>query len=71
MTLKKEYVRDSTKQTIGSVTTGFDDTSSVVRDNSGNTLGRTSDRFSNTRDNSGKLVSSNTPDPGLLFNRKK
>jgi hypothetical protein len=26
MTLKKEYVRDSTKQIIGSVTTGFDDT---------------------------------------------
>jgi hypothetical protein len=71
MTLKKEYVRDSTKQTIGSVTTGFDDTGSVVRDNSGSVIGRTSDRFSNTRDSSGKLVSSNTPDPGLLFNRKK
>ena len=35
MALKKEYIRDSTKQTIGSVTTGFDDSSSVVRDNSG------------------------------------
>jgi hypothetical protein len=46
-------------------------TSKVVRDNSGNTLGRTSDRFSNTRDSSGNLVSSNTPDPGFLFNRKK
>ena len=42
MALKKEYVRDSTKQTIGSVTTGFDDTSKVVRDNNGSTLGRTS-----------------------------
>jgi hypothetical protein len=71
MVLIKNFVRDSTKQTIGSVTTGFDDTSKVVRDNSGNTLGRTSDRFSNTRDSSGNLVSSNTPDPGLLFNRKK
>ena len=71
MTLSKEYVRDGKKQTIGSITTGFSDSSSVVRDNSGTTLGRTSDRFSNTRDSSGKLVSSNTPDPGLLFNRKK
>ena len=71
MTLSKEYVRDGKKQTIGSITTGFSDSSSVVRDNSGNTLGRTSDRFSNTRDSTGNLVSSNTPDPGLLFNRKK
>jgi len=70
MGLKKDYVRDSNKQTIGSVTTGFSDSSSVVRDNSGNTVGRTSDRFSNTRDSSGKLVSSNTPDPGLLFPKK-
>jgi hypothetical protein len=71
MTLKKEYVRDSTKQTIGSVTTGFDDSSTVVRDNSGNTLGRTSERFHNTRDSSGRLVSSNTADSGLLINPKK
>jgi hypothetical protein len=70
MALKKEYVRDSTKQTIGSVTTGFDDTSKVVRDNNGSTLGRTSERFSNTRDSSGKLISSNTPDPGMLFPKK-
>ena len=70
MTLSKEYVRDGKKQTIGSITTGFSDSSSVVRDNTGTTLGRTSDRFSNTRDSSGKLVSSNTPDPGLLFRKK-
>jgi hypothetical protein len=70
MALKKEYVRDSTKQTIGSVTTGFDDTSKVVRDNSGNTVGRTFERFSNARDSSGRLVSSNTSDPGLLFPKK-
>jgi hypothetical protein len=70
MTLSKEYVRDGKKQTIGSITTGFSDSSSVVRDNSGNTLGRTSDRFSNTRDSSGRLVSSNTPDPGLLIRKK-
>ncbi len=71
MSLKKDYVRDGSKQTIGSITIGFDDSSSVVRDNSGNTLGRTSERFNNTRDSTGKLVSSNTADPGLLINRKK
>jgi hypothetical protein len=71
MLLIKNFVRDSTKQTIASVTTGFDDSSSVVRDNGGSILGRTSERFSNTRDSSGRLVSSNTPDPGLLINPKK
>jgi hypothetical protein len=70
MALKKEYVRESTKQTIGSVTTGFDDTSKVVRDNNGSTLGRTSERFNNTRDSSGRLVSSNTADPGFLIRKK-
>ena len=70
MTLSKEYVRDGKKQTIGSITTGFSDSSSVARDNSGTTLGRTSDRFSNTRDSTGKLISINTPDPGLLFPKK-
>jgi hypothetical protein len=71
MSLSKLFVRDGKQQIIGSVTTGFSDSSCVVRDNSGNILGRTSERFSNTRDSSGRLVSSNTPDPGLLFNRKK
>ena len=71
MSLSILFVRDGKQQVIGSVTTGFSDSSSVVRDNSGNILGRTSERFSNTRDSSGKLVSSNTPDPGLLFNRNK
>jgi hypothetical protein len=50
MSLSKHYVRDGSKQTLGSVTTGFDDT--------------------NTRDSSGRLVSSNTPDPSLLFRKK-
>jgi hypothetical protein len=70
MSLSKLFVRDDKQQIIGSVTTGFSDTSSVVRDNSGNILGSTSERFSNTRDSSGRLVSSNTPDPGLLFRKK-
>jgi len=71
MSLSKLFVRDGKQQVIGSVTTGFSDSSSVVRDNSGNILGRTSERFSNTRDSSGQIVSSNTADPGLLINRKK
>ena len=70
MALNKTYVRDGGKQTIGSITTGFDDSSSVVRDNCGATLGRTSEKFTNTRDSSGRLVSSNTADPGLLIRKK-
>lgn len=71
MALNKTWVRDGNKQTIASVTTGFDDTSTVVRDNGGKILGRPSEKFTNTRDSSGRLVSSNTADPGLLINRKK
>ena len=37
--LKKEYVRDGKNRVIGSVTTGFDDESSVVRDEEGHILG--------------------------------
>jgi hypothetical protein len=70
MALNKTYGRDGNKQTIGSVTTGFDDTSTVVRDNIGATVGRSSERFHNTRDSSGRLVSSNTADPGLLICKK-
>ena len=70
MSLSKLFVRDGKQQIIGSVTTGFSDSSSVVCDNSGNILGHTSERFSNTRDSSGRLVSSNTPDPSLLFRKK-
>jgi hypothetical protein len=52
------------------VTTGFSDESSVVRDEDGHILGRTSDRFQSTRDEKGGLVSLNTSDPGLLIGRK-
>ena len=71
MSLKKEYVRDGKNRVIGSVTSGFSDESSVVRDEDGRTLGRTSDRFDTTRDAHGNLVSINSSDPGLLINRKK
>jgi hypothetical protein len=71
MSLKKEYVRDGKRQIIGSVTSGFSDTSAVVRDEDNQIAGRTSERFHTTRDEHGNLVSINSPDPGLLIGRKK
>jgi hypothetical protein len=71
MSLKKEYVRDGNRRIIGSVTSGFTDESSVVRDEHEHIVGRTSDRFHTTRDEHGNLVSINTSDPGLLINRKR
>jgi len=71
MPLHKEYVRDGQRRVIGSVTTGFTGAfDTIVRDQSGQYLGRTSERFDTTRDDHGKLVSSNTADPGLLIKRK-
>jgi len=69
--LKKDYVRDGKRGIIGSVTTGFSDTSAVVRDETNQIAGRTSDRFHTTRDAHANLVSTNSPDPGLLIGRKK
>ena len=71
MSLKKKYIRDGKRRIIGSVTTGFSDESSVVRDDQNQFAGRTSDRFDTTRDDHGNLVSINTSDPGLLINKKK
>jgi hypothetical protein len=68
---KKDYVRDGKRGIIGSVTTGFSDTSTVVRDERNQVAGRTSERFKTTRDGQGKLVSTNSPDPGLLIGRKQ
>jgi len=65
--LKKNAVRDGRNRLIGSVTTGFADGSSIVRDAEGHLLGKTSEKFDNTRDARGKLVSVNTADGGLLF----
>jgi hypothetical protein len=69
--LKKEYIRDGKKRIIGSVASGFSDTSAVVRDENSQITGRTSERFHTTRDKDGGLVSINSPDPGLLIGRKK
>lgn len=71
MSLTKTYVRDGNRKIIGSVTTGFTGAfDTVVRDESGLYLGRTSERFGTTRDDHGNLVSINTADPGLLIKRK-
>jgi hypothetical protein len=68
--LKKDVIRDGTRRIIGSVTTGYSDTSAVVRDQGNSIAGRTSDRFHTTRDSSGKLVSINSADPGLLIRKR-
>jgi hypothetical protein len=65
--LKKEYVRDGRNQIIASVTSGFSDESSVVRDEHEDIVGKTSERFHTTRDEHGGLVSTNTADAGLLI----
>ncbi len=69
--LKKNYVRDGKNRIIASITSGYSDTSSVVRDENNQIAGRTSERFQTTRDKDGGLVSINSHDPGLLINRKK
>jgi hypothetical protein len=71
MSLKKDSVRDGNRKIIGSVTSGFGDTSATVRDEGNRIAGRTSERFRTTRDDRGNLISANTPDPGLLIGRKK
>jgi len=67
MALVKKFIRDGRNKLIGSVTTGFAGGGSVVRDAEGAIKGRTSDRFSTTRDVDGRLVSIDTPGAGLLF----
>ena len=69
MPLKIEYIRKS-GQILGSVTSGYSDESTTVRDRSGRVLGHTSDKFHTTRDSNGKLVSTNTASPGLLIKKK-
>lgn len=68
--LTKDYIRNGASRIIGSVTTGYSDTSAVVRDEGNRITGRTSDRFRTTRDSRGNLVSINSSDPGLLIRRK-
>ena len=68
--LKKDFVRDGSRRIIGSVTSGYRDSSSVVRDECNQITGRTNNNFKTTRDAHGKLVSTNSADPGLLIRKK-
>lgn len=69
--LTKRFVRDGSRKIVGSVTSGFSDTSSVVRNDRNEITGRTNERFNTVRDAHDKLVSANTSDPGLLIGRKR
>jgi len=70
--LRKTYLRDGRNQVVGSVTTGFTGSfETLVRDQRDHAIGRTSERFGTTRDEHGNLVSLDTADPGLLFQRRK
>lgn len=69
MALKIDYIRKS-GQVLGSVTSGFSDSSTTVRDPRGRILGHTFDRFSTTRDAGGRLISTNTASPGTLIRKK-
>jgi hypothetical protein len=71
MSLIKRYLRDGKNRIVGSITSGYSDSSSVVRDEHEQIAGRASQRFNTVRDAHGKLVSINSSDPGLLIRRKK
>ena len=68
--LKKTYIRDGKNRIIGSVTSGYSDSSEVIRDDHEQILGRDSERFNTVRDANGNLVSINSSDPGLLIRKK-
>lgn len=70
MALKREIVRHS-GEVLGTITTGYSDGSTTVRDSTGRVTGHTSDRFRTTRDAAGRLISNTTASPGLLIPKKK
>ena len=67
MSLKKEFIRDGSRRIIGSITSGYQDGTEVVRNAENRIIGKVNNRFFNTRDAHGGLVSIDTPDPGLLI----
>jgi len=69
MPLEKKYIRNGRNQLVGSVTSGYSDTTEFARDAQGKLLGKTNSRMSNTRDAHNGLVSIDTADAGLLFGR--
>jgi hypothetical protein len=52
--LNKDFVRDGSRRIIGSVTTGYSDTSSTIRDEHNGITGRTNDRFHTTATPTGR-----------------
>ena len=69
MALKTDFIKKS-GVLIASVTSGYTEGSNTVRDSGGCVLGHTASRFNTTRDSNGKLVSTNSADPGLLIRKK-
>lgn len=68
--LKKYFIRDGNRSVIGSVTTGYSDSSSTARDQGNQITGRTNERFNTVRDAHGNLICTNSADPGLVMGRK-
>jgi hypothetical protein len=69
--LKKDFIRGGNRSILGSVTTGYSDSSSIVRNQRNQITGRTNERFNTVRDTHGSLVSTNSADPGLIIGRKR
>ncbi len=70
MTLDKRYIRDGQNLIIGSITSGFSDTSEFVRDGDNRILGSVNERFRDTRNYHGTLESVNSANSGILIRRK-
>ena len=67
--LKKHFIRDSNDRIIGSVETGYGDTSSIVRDERDQITGRTLQGFLTMRDAHGSLPIS--ADPPFVIEPKR
>ena len=70
MSLEKKYIRNGQNKIIGSVTDGYAQDVTIVRDGEGRMLGRTSGLFNTARRTDGSIVSINSADPGLLIPKK-
>jgi hypothetical protein len=69
--LRKYYIRDGNRGIVGSVTSGYSDASSIVRDQRNQITGRTNERYLTVRDARGSLLATNSADPGLVIERKR
>jgi hypothetical protein len=63
--MKTSTIRDGRGQITGSVTR-FNNGDEVARDKSGSVQGRSSEKYGNTRDSSGRIVSNDADARGLL-----